>query len=70
MARILYSVPEVHCSACERSIQNALSALPGVAGVAVDLEQKQVSVDYSDAETSPAEIRNRIERAGFDVGGG
>ncbi len=63
----LFQVPEMHCGACEASIRQALSREPGVAEVSVDLERKQVLVRYAGDATTPASLRQRIERAGFDV---
>jgi len=67
MTDVSYSVPEVHCAACEASIRRSLESLPGVAELAVDLERKRLSVRFDEARTDAAAIRERVERAGFDV---
>jgi len=67
MTEARYSVPEMHCGACESSIRRALRAVPGIAQVEVDLAGKRVSVRFEDGLTSAAAIRERIEDAGFDA---
>ena len=68
MTYIRYHVPEMHCDACEKSIRKALSDLPGVGRVAVDLDDRQVEVEFDDRQTDVLAIKDRIERAGFEVG--
>lgn len=67
MAEIQYSVPEIHCEACVSSIRRALDTLPGVDSLAADLGQRRVTVAYQEAQVTPDQIRQKIERAGFDV---
>jgi copper chaperone CopZ len=67
MNEAIYRVPEVHCGACERSIRNALGRLDGIRRVEVDLERREVRVEYDADRTDAAAVRARIERAGFGV---
>jgi len=52
---------------CEQNITKAVSALPGVASVRVNLGTDSVSVEYSDALTSAAQIKNTIRALGYQV---
>lgn len=61
-----FHVPGMKCAHCEKSIKEAVGALQGVEAVAVDLAEKSVVVDYSDAVTQAA-IKDAIEDIGFDV---
>ncbi len=47
------SVPGVHCGACIRTVEKALSALPGVEDARVNLSTKRVSVRFEEG-TVPA----------------
>lgn len=67
MSEINLSVPEIHCEACVSAIRKSLSALDGIEEVAADLAAGQVRVRYDEARTGPAAIRDRVEKAGFDV---
>jgi copper chaperone CopZ len=68
MSEVTYSVPEMHCSACEGSICRSLEKLAGISGTAVDLDGKRVTVAFDPGQTSADAIRAQIEKAGFDVG--
>ena len=57
-----YVVPEMSCSHCESAIRKAVSALPGVESVTVDLESKHVDVRGEGLDD--AAIRAAIDEAG------
>jgi copper chaperone len=60
-----YVVPEMSCSHCEAAVSEAVSGVPGVESVTVDLESKRVEVcggGFDDAA-----IRAAIDDAGYDV---
>jgi len=60
-----YVVPEMSCSHCEIAVSEAVSGVPGVESVSVDLESKRVEVrgpGFDDAA-----IRAAIDHAGYDV---
>jgi len=61
-----FRVPGMSCAHCEKSIKEAVSALQGVEAVTIDLAEKSVVVDHSDAVTKDA-IKAAIEDIGFDV---
>ena len=67
MTSITYHVPEMHCGACESSIRGALEPVAGVQTVAVDLSDRRVTVVFDEGQTSVLALKERIERAGFDV---
>jgi copper chaperone CopZ len=53
------------CGHCERAITDALSTLPGVSEVAVDLNTKRVVVSGDDI--ADAEARAAIADAGYEA---
>jgi copper chaperone len=55
------------CMGCVRSLTSALSALPGVSHVAIDLESGIAKVDHNAALTSLAALSDAIEGAGFEL---
>jgi copper chaperone CopZ len=67
MGAVTLRVPEIVCDACAASIRQALSALPGLAAVDVDVPQKQVRVEFDPAQAGEPAVRAAIEQAGFDV---
>ena len=65
MDTAVYVVPGMSCAHCEASVIEEVSALPGVEGVAVDLESKRVEV--SGTALDDAAIRLAIEEAGYEA---
>jgi copper chaperone len=65
MDTAVYVVPGMSCSHCEAAVAEEISALPGVEGVAVDLETKRVEV--SGTALDDAAIRAAIEEAGYEA---
>ena len=60
-----YSVPGMHCSHCEASVTDEVSAVPGVDTVVVDLETKRV--DVSGESLDDDAIREAIQEAGYEA---
>ena len=60
-----YVVPEMSCGHCESAIRAAVSAVPGVESVTVDLESKRVDVRGEGLDD--VAIRAAIDEAGYDV---
>jgi copper chaperone len=65
MQEITYSVPGVSCEHCRHAIEGEVSQVAGVRTVAVDLDEKTVTVaaDPLDEEAVVA----AIDEAGYDV---
>ncbi|HEX6676602.1 MAG TPA: copper ion binding protein [Actinomycetes bacterium] len=61
------SVPEIHCDHCKTSIEGALAALPGVRDARVDVEARDVTVEFDEASVDQARIVAAIEEQGYEV---
>ncbi len=59
-----YSVPGISCEHCRLAIAHEVTAVPGVAGVDVDLAAKTVTVRGG---ADDARVRAAIDAAGYDV---
>jgi copper chaperone len=59
------AVTGMTCGHCVQAIVNAVSALPDVAGVSVDLQAGRVVVS---GNPDPATVRLAIEEEGYQVG--
>ena len=67
MGKTVLKVDGMSCEHCVKAITNAVGALPGVSGVAVDLKTKSVTVEH-DPEKSPLDkIKLEIEDQGYEV---
>ncbi len=60
-----YTVPGMSCGHCRTAIVAALSEVPGVDEVDVDLDRKVVSVRGEDLDD--AALRAAIDDAGYDI---
>ena len=68
MAKQTLSVDGMSCGHCVETVTKAVTAIQGVKEVSVNLEGKQVSVDYEEREGALKEISTAITDAGFQVG--
>ena len=60
-----YHVPGMSCDHCTRAVSGALSSVPGVRTVEVDLETKLVTVNGD--ELDDAALRAAIREAGYEA---
>jgi copper chaperone len=68
MVQTTLEVPEVTCRHCVEAIEGAVGALQGVSSVTVDLEQKDVTVEYDESAVELEAIVTAIEGEGYGVG--
>jgi Cu2+-exporting ATPase len=52
-ARLILSLPQAHCAACISTVEQAMSAVPGVRSARVNLTLKRVSIDAGPEVTVP-----------------
>ncbi len=55
------------CNHCVQAVKKALEGIEGVSGVSVDLEKGMASFDEK-APVDERVIREKIEKAGFEIG--
>jgi len=58
-----YSVPDISCDHCKRFIESAVTPLPNVEAVEVDVAAKTVTVTGGD----PVETEAAIANAGYTI---
>lgn len=59
------TAPDISCDHCANAITGALSAIEGVASVAVDVDHKRVQVEYDADSATPAAIDAALEEEGY-----
>ena len=57
------------CGSCVASVNKALGALPGVAGVAVSLPKNQAEVQFDESKLAVVQMRTALQSAGYDIAG-
>ncbi|MBK5927860.1 heavy metal translocating P-type ATPase [Rhodobaculum claviforme] len=65
-ARLLLSLPTIHCAGCISAVERGLAAHPGVRSARVNLTLKRVSVD-ADPQVTAADIAAALDRLGFEA---
>jgi copper chaperone len=61
------NVDGMSCGHCVETIENALGKMGGVNQVQVSLENKKVSVDFDENQTTVDAIKEKIVEAGFET---
>jgi copper chaperone len=68
MTQELLKVEGMTCQHCVETITEALGTIVGTNKVTVDLDKKEVQIDYNEEETSLNEISVKIVDMGFELG--
>ena len=58
-------IPALHCSSCGDTVKRVLGPLPSVEVTQLDVEAKQVSVQFNDSVVGLDQIREALEEVGF-----
>jgi len=67
MAHKEIHVEGMTCGHCSETVTQAVRSLDGISQVNVDLDKKQVSVDFDESRTNLGEISSKITEVGFEV---
>lgn len=60
-----YTVDDIHCGGCERTIRTLVGDVAGVLEVVADHRTNQVVVSYDESQVDDAAIRAAILDSGF-----
>ena len=60
-----YNVTGMSCSACSAHVEKAVSKVPGVNSVQVNLLQNSMVVDYDEVATNDQAIIHAVEEGGY-----
>ncbi|MDR1575948.1 MAG: copper ion binding protein [Treponema sp.] len=67
MEKKTLKVEGMSCEHCVKAVNNAVSALPGLADVSVDLKGGTVSFNYDPAKTPLETVQAAIVDAGYEA---
>jgi copper chaperone len=67
MEKKILKVEGMNCEHCVKAVTNAVSALPGLADVKVDLKAGTASFSYDSSVTPLAAIKAAIVDAGYEA---
>ena len=67
MEKTVIKVEGMSCDHCVKAITKAVSALPGVGGVSIDLKTGMVTVEHDPSQSPSNKINAEIEDQGYDI---
>ena len=67
METMTVTAPNISCEHCQRAIEGAVGALPGVQSVYVEVPAKTVQVTYDPAQISRETIEATLDEEGYPV---
>jgi copper chaperone len=67
MTKESLKVEGMTCQHCVQTITDALAKIAGTNKVAVDLDKKEVQVDYNEEKTNLQQISDKIVEVGFEL---
>jgi copper chaperone CopZ len=65
--KVILRVPDISCEHCEHAITEALTPIAGVQRVAVDIEGKEVAVDYDDSAVDLDQLKDVLQEEDYPV---
>ena len=66
MAQLTANSKDISCEGCSNAIQRALGRLAGVQSVSVDVDSKDVHVEYDESVVQPGKVLEKLSNAGYD----
>ena len=67
METVTYTAPAISCAHCQRTIEGAVHALPGVQSVHVEIPTKTVTVSFDPTQATPSQIEATLDEEGYPV---
>ena len=67
MTHKIIRVEGMTCGHCVETVTNAVNNLTGITQVKVDLDNKQVSVNFDESQINLDKIASKITEMGFEV---
>jgi copper chaperone len=67
METAIYTAPAISCAHCQRAIESAVGALPGVQTVQVAIPARRVEVRFDPAQVSRETIEAALDDEGYPV---
>ena len=67
MQTVVLNIGGMNCGGCVKNVTGILQGVDGVASAAVSLEEKNATVSFDPAKTTPAALIEAVEDGGFDA---
>jgi copper chaperone len=66
MTQETIKVEGMSCMHCQLRVKKAVEAVEGVQRADVNLQTKQVTIDYDEGKANPEKIRDAIRESGYE----
>jgi copper chaperone len=67
MGKLTLKITGMTCGHCQKSVEKALAAVPGVYGAVVDLQSATAEVDLDDDTATLDELTQAVAKAGYSA---
>ena len=67
MAKQVFNVKGMHCSACVMTLEGLEDELPGIRSLKVSLHRQRAEIEYDEKKISENDIRQAFENAGYGL---
>lgn len=67
MAKQIFHVREMHCTACVMRLEGIEDELPGIARITASYRGQQMAVEYDPSQVSIEQIRAAAKRHGYEA---
>lgn len=67
MAKQVFGVTGMHCSACVMTLEGLEDELAGIRSLKVSLHKQRAEIDYDEKKITEDEIRRAFERVGYGL---
>ena len=67
MQTVVLNIGGMNCGGCVKNVTGILQGVDGVASAAVSLEEKNATVSFDPAKTTPAALIEAVEDGGFEA---
>ncbi len=65
--KVSFPITGMHCAGCSANVERTLNRTHGVVQATVNLANAMASIEYNPAETSPQQIKEAVQAAGYDM---
>ncbi|MEF9990828.1 MAG: heavy metal translocating P-type ATPase [Romboutsia sp.] len=62
-----YKVTGMTCASCSKAVERVVGKLDGVQSISVNLATEEATINYDSSKVKLTEIRNTIEKAGYQI---
>ena len=67
MARLTWTIPNMHCPACVMHLEELEDELEGILSVKANYKKQRMDVEYDESRISEGAIRTAVAELGYEI---